>query len=300
MRLLFCASPLRSTDVDPDYAGEWNAVVDAGFDRSLIDFEALLAGDPASAIRRVVAADPPTPAVYRGWMLPLDRYRALYTALDERGVNLKTSPDAYRLCHHLPAWYPTLEGLTPRSVWLTIDEGLGIDNIMGRLSTFGNAPVIVKDFVKSRKHEWNDACFIRSASDRTEVGRVVGNFIRGQGADLAEGLVFREYVDLHRLAVDPRTRAPVNEEYRLFYVDGKRLLAAQHFDPSAYTAGAPFDPAAFDEAAARIPSPFFAMDVARTVDGGWIVIELGDGQVAGLPDSVDPVEFYRLMSKSAQ
>jgi hypothetical protein len=34
------------------------------------------------------------------------------------------------------------------------------------------------------------------------------------------------------------------------------------------------------------------MDVARRRDGEWIIVELGDGQVAGLPDSADPRAFY--------
>jgi hypothetical protein len=35
------------------------------------------------------------------------------------------------------------------------------------------------------------------------------------------------------------------------------------------------------------------MDIARQKDGELIIIELGDGQVAGLPDKVDRNEFYK-------
>ncbi|MGH2386983.1 MAG: ATP-grasp domain-containing protein [Chloroflexota bacterium] len=34
------------------------------------------------------------------------------------------------------------------------------------------------------------------------------------------------------------------------------------------------------------------MDVARRTDGEWTIIELGDGQVAGLPESADGLAFY--------
>jgi len=37
------------------------------------------------------------------------------------------------------------------------------------------------------------------------------------------------------------------------------------------------------------------MDIAKTKDGQWIIIELGDGQVAGLPDKVDRDQFYSLI-----
>jgi hypothetical protein len=36
------------------------------------------------------------------------------------------------------------------------------------------------------------------------------------------------------------------------------------------------------------------MDIAKTKNGEWIIIELGDGQVAGLPDKVDKLQFYKL------
>jgi len=34
------------------------------------------------------------------------------------------------------------------------------------------------------------------------------------------------------------------------------------------------------------------MDIAKVENGGWIIIELGDGQVSGLPDNADMNEFY--------
>ncbi len=39
------------------------------------------------------------------------------------------------------------------------------------------------------------------------------------------------------------------------------------------------------------------MDVAQRTDGTWIIVELGDGQVAGLPECAEASGFYRLLSK---
>jgi hypothetical protein len=36
--------------------------------------------------------------------------------------------------------------------------------------------------------------------------------------------------------------------------------------------------------AAKVRSRFFSMDVAKQKGDGWLVMELGDGQVAGLPE----------------
>ena len=35
------------------------------------------------------------------------------------------------------------------------------------------------------------------------------------------------------------------------------------------------------------------MDIAKRKDGDWMIIELGDGQVAGLPESSEAEAFYR-------
>jgi ATP-grasp domain, R2K clade family 3 len=50
----------------------------------------------------------------------------------------------------------------------------------------------------------------------------------------------------------------------------------------------------FKGIAKNIESNFFSMDIAKTKNGEWIIIELGDGQVAGLPAKVDRLQFYDL------
>jgi hypothetical protein len=48
----------------------------------------------------------------------------------------------------------------------------------------------------------------------------------------------------------------------------------------------------FRAAAELIPSRFYTMDLARQ-RGKWRIVELGDGQVAGLPERTDAAAFYR-------
>ncbi|MAG87343.1 MAG: hypothetical protein CMB97_08255 [Flavobacteriaceae bacterium] len=55
----------------------------------------------------------------------------------------------------------------------------------------------------------------------------------------------------------------------------------------------------FIEIAQNIDSNFFTMDVAKKKDGDWIIMELGDGQVAGLPDNADRKEFYNNLKENA-
>lgn len=57
MRLLFCCEPFKSGQPDPDYAREVSAAEETGLAWDLIDFEALVEGNVARALRRVDAVD---------------------------------------------------------------------------------------------------------------------------------------------------------------------------------------------------------------------------------------------------
>ena len=39
------------------------------------------------------------------------------------------------------------------------------------------------------------------------------------------------------------------------------------------------------------------MDIAKKKDGEWIIVELGDGQVAGLPENADKATFYKQLKQ---
>ena len=166
---------------------------------------------------------------------------------------------------------------------------------MEALAPFGDAPVIVKDFVKSRKHEWAEACFIPSASDRRAVERVVGRFLELQGEDLAGGLVFREYVEFEPIGVHPKSGMPLTEEYRVFWLDGMPIFWSPYWADGDYRVARP-PIERFAGVAAAVRSRFFTMDLAKRRDGDWMIVELGDGQVSGLLRNEDAGPFYELLA----
>jgi hypothetical protein len=264
-------------------------------DAALVDYEALvLKGNPSKAVRRVDALAAPESALFRGWMLTPQQYKQLYAALGTRGLQLINTPSAYRHCHYLPECYPVIESFTPRSVWLTIDRELSIDRVMALLRPFGTAPVIVKDFVKSQKHYWEEACYISSAADREAVERVARRFLELQGDDLNEGLVFREFVPFEPLAAHPRSGMPLSTEFRIFFLDGEPIYTTEYWEEGDYAGlRPPVDQ--FRQVAGEVRSRFFTMDIARRRDGEWMIVELGDGQVAGLPENADAVVFYQAL-----
>lgn len=290
--LLFPSQPFSPREIDPDFAAERGAARAAGFDTALIDHTRVTRGDAGGAVEHVSVDG--GPAIYRGWMLTPSQYESTFSALEARGVSLRTSPAAYRTSHYLPDSYPLLEGHTPRSVWLPLEGPVDFDAVARILEPFGDGPLVLKDYVKSQKHYWNEACFIPSASDRAGVERIVRRFIELQGEDLNVGLVFREFVPLEIIGTHPKSGMPLAAELRIFWFEGQPLLHHRYWgDLTAFDVNLPLDELA--QIAARVPSPFFTMDVAMVEDGTWTVVELGDGQVAGLPSADLAPEFFRRM-----
>jgi hypothetical protein len=222
-------------------------------------------------------------------MLTPSKYARLFEQLQAKGLRLINEPQAYRRCHYLPEWQDVLGDAAPRSVWLNADDSNCMEKVAAAVRSLGSKAVVVKDYVKSRKHEWLEACFIPDVSDRANLERVVRRFLELQGEDLNVGLVFREFIEFERIGTHPRSGMPLSKEVRLFFLDGKLLYWADYWGQGAVERP-PLE--AFEAIADRIDSPFFAMDVAKTRDGRWMVMELGDGQVSGLPESADPMEFY--------
>lgn len=120
-------------------------------------------------------------------------------------------------------------------------------------------------------------------------------FLEVQGPDLNEGLVFREYVELEPFAGQTRAGLPLTKEARIFFLDGQPLATLDYWPDGGYgDTRPPLDE--FTAIAGTIPSRFFTMDVALRTNGECIIVELGDGQVSGLPDQADATEFYRRLS----
>ena len=291
MIFVFCCDSEDPSQPEQVYQREVEAARACGAEVLLVDHDALVRGETSRAARRVAPRDQPESAVYRGWMVTPDQYADLYEELLRLGVRLINDPAAYRSCHYLPDSYPAIEGQTPQSVWIPATEGFETCTIMERLRVFGDRPLILKDYVKSVKHAWDEACFIPSAADAEHVARVVRGFLEWRGDDLNEGLVFREFVDLVSVGVHPRSGMPLTEEYRVVVLAGRILISFPYWEAESYQDATPPPEDWLLAIAEGVGSRFFTMDVARLQSGGWIVVELGDAQVAGIPEHADAGAF---------
>lgn len=289
MNIIFCDSVIDPRQVGPDHAEEYEAALKNGFTCYLISHEAVVEGNILSALKYVQKSGNEQLAIYRGWMLTASQYTSFYEGLLNKNIRLINSPDDYRHCHYFPDAYHLIKKMTPKSAWTDKIDDKAITELV---KDFGDSSLILKDYVKSEKHHWQDACFIPDASDAENVKTIVKNFLRLRGEYLNEGLVFRRFADLEYLSDHSKSKMPLALEYRLFFRHHEILHICNYWEEGDYPDELP-NTKPFLAIARKINSNFFTMDIAKKKNGEWIIMELGDGQVAGLPENADIDSFYR-------
>jgi len=298
MRTIFCDSGFSPKEVDYLYAEEFESAKKNLFPVSLLSFEEIKQGNIELAIKRVRTSEEIIEGIYRGWMLKPVQYQQLYDGLLEKNIKLVNSPAQYKFCHYLPESYELIKDYTPKSTFKTLDGKFNIDEFKNELGIFGNKAIVIKDYVKSQKHYWKEACYIPDASNKEQVNSVVAKFIELQDVDFSEGLVFREFIELEELTNHSESGMPLTKEFRVFVRNKKVITTCKYWDEGDYKDVEPLLER-FEEIIQEIDSNFFTMDIAKRKDGDWIIVELGDGQVAGLPDNADKDEFYKQLRGNA-
>ncbi len=289
MTILFPNDPIHPRKPDPDYATEFDAAAIAGFHCALFSLEALRAGDIRSAL--APCSTPPEPGewlTHRCWMMSDSLYAELHAGLVDMGYAPQVSPDGYAEAHYLPLAFKHLSLLTADSRWM---EGRDAESAWALFRELGSDGII-KDWVKSAKHRWRDACFIPAETTRERFGQIFQNFLAARGALFEKGIVLRRFHHLAQLGEDMKGQ-PVHEEYRMFFYRGELLAAT----PAPNGEG-PFGQIEKWTAVARkFASPFITIDVAREESGNWLIIESGDAGVSGLPVSIEAGQFFGALAQ---
>ncbi len=283
MLLLVPSDPLRPARPDEHWAAELDAARALGVEVALLDHDAAARGDADAAVRRI----PPSPdAVYRGWMLGVRAYEALARALTGRGVTLRTSPDAYRTAHELPGWVAAFAGLAPDAA---LADGFDRPAFEAALDRLDPGPAVLRDHVKSAKHDWETACYIPDTSDREAAWEIAQNLVRIRGQEATGGLVARRFVALE------------GPELRSWWVDGRPVGVGLPPDEPAWVempvdAGLEAALAEVGERVAALGLPFVTVDLSPG-EGRWWVIELGDGQVSDRRRDADPAALIAALAR---
>jgi hypothetical protein len=259
MHLLYPSDPLNDRRVDEAYAEEFEAVRAQGTATHLFSFESFEAG----SFRAVPALSSGEIVLYRGWMLRVPEYGRLVQAIEMAGATALVSAAHYRLCHHLPEWYPLVSSLTAETV--VLDEGSDYGAALSPLQWDG---YFIKDFVKSLSTGTGS---LVSSPDQVE--QVFEQLRKYRGA-IEGGVCVRRAQQF----------APGSER-RYFVVHGVAHAADKRI------------PAVVQECAARIDSPFFSVDTATLSGGQIVVVELGDGQVSDRKEW-PPEVFAHMMARA--
>ncbi len=295
---LYCLDPLEPDDVEELFRPEADIAAQLGANVFMVNHSAVVCGDVDRALFHLPSRDSGdgdedgtlTPLIYRGWMLTPAEYTLLNEGVHIRGYQLINPPEEYRACHWLPETIQLLNTkITPRTITipLTFPSLPDWGQLQGQLAPFGSSPVILKDYVKSEKHYWLEACFIPSAAEADVVRRVTERFLDLRGEDLQGGLCFRQFLSLVRTGPPGVMGFPAVKEYRVFIVDGAVAAWGEYWAGAVHDDSAPPPLKRLVTWVQNITSRFFSVDVAQTDTGEWFVIEIGDGQVTGIPDTAD-------------
>jgi hypothetical protein len=299
VKIIYCDSVFDNKIIEPDYEAEKISAIENGFNISLISFEELNDGNLPKALQYIQKSEKVEIGIYRGWMLEPKKYENLYKSLLSKNIQLINSPKEYEHCHYLPNSYDKIISISPKSNWTMENEEISENLINSLTNEFKESPIIVKDYVKSEKHNWENACFIPNASDKKNVNRIVSNFIELRGNSLNVGLVFREFEKLEFLTNHSKSEMPLTKEFRIVFLNNELVSIFDYWDEGEYGETKP-NIENFKKIAKTIESNFFTMDVAKKENGEWIIMELGDGQVAGLPENANKTKYYENIKNALQ
>ena len=277
---LFCNHPLYQRKPDEDYEAEYIAAQENGNNVVLFSYEDLEQGKLS-----LYGADISGLTIYRGWMMKPDMYQQFYKLCKEKDIILINDPARYEECHLLPRWYDKIYPNTAKSVWT---EGADTTKAISMLSDF-NTDVIVKDYVKSRKHEWYEACFI--PKDKSTGESVIQTFASRQGENLVGGIVLREFLKLKQAGYHKQSGMPISEEYRVVIALGNIISVKGYWEDQKTEKLDRVGEYAL-ETTQKVRSNFYTVDVAVLDNGELVVMEIGDGQVSGLQEE-SAENYYR-------
>lgn len=252
--------------------------------------------EPVLLFRVDADSEPELEAARRHWPIEHDRarcwdrlvvgrysvlpfYDALEQDLSDRGCRLVNRYAQHQWIANFD-YYPTFRDVTPES-WSEEEFAAAPDG-----------PFVLKGRSSSFKHHWSELMF---AEDKAEAVRKAA-VLRERQVIAQQGLLFRRFVPLEAFGHTP-SGLPISNEWRFFFVR-ERLIGYGYYWARLAPAGRPAIDAAgvafARDCAARVADSavFFVVDIARTTDGRWLLIELNDGQTSGLM-GLDADEFYR-------
>jgi hypothetical protein len=188
------------------------------------------------------------------------------------GLRLVNSPAQHELASELALWYPLLSDLTPRTICR--DEFPSADEVEAEFGW----PVFLKGSRQTSKH----SPYLAIIRDREHYARAMEAW-RKDSILHWQKVAIREFIPLRPVKGEVAGKVNTSTEFRTFWWHGQCVGAGQYWSqvPAYQANDLDTGIALAGEAAARLRVPFLVVDVAKTADGHWIVIECNDAQESG-------------------
>lgn len=163
-------------------------------------------------------------------------------------------------------------------------------------------PFVLKGKTNSKKFQWNTHMYAENFQKAVHLSAELMNdpFIGPQG------LIVREYIPLETFEFGVND-IPMTNEWRIFFYKNKMITYAYYWgilenlniieqiQPDFIQNGLPFAQQVAQEISEF--TNFFVLDIAKTQEGKWLLVEVNDGQQSGLNGMINPNELYANLAK---
>lgn len=223
-----------------------------------------------TVIRQRAAVQPGDFVVPRYSALPF--FKEFENDVKLLGGTLINTYREHQFCADMREWSTALGDLTPKT-WFRLQDARD-----------AKGPFVLKGATNSMKFLWDTHMYAETFEDAVRVhSRLTADSLVGE-----QDIYIREYVPLLTHCRSDRG-LPITREYRSFFYKTTELTTGYYWSthgedvPPEWITSRP--PPEFLASVVEIIArhvTFFAIDVAQKQDGGWIVVEVNDGQQSGL------------------
>lgn len=223
----------------------------------------------------------------------IEDYPGVCTLLSDMGMKPLTREGQHLRCSTIEKWYPALKDRTPYTrVYDTLPKA---EELLEHF-TF---PIFIKGNRQTNRHR-RSQCIIENADAYRDLRE---EWAKDPVLSWQKAAI-REYVPL--MTIDSTSwpdMVPISYEFRFFYFEDRCVGWGPYWTVGPQYALAPEDEeealVLTKWAAERVATGFVAIDVAKTAQGQWIIIEVNDAQESGLA-GVNPLTLWKNTVEAAQ
>lgn len=201
-----------------------------------------------------------------------DDYLEIFREASGLGLRPINDPDQHLRASELECWYPLIHDITPRSrIFAALPDADEIEAVFGW-------PVFLKGSRQTSKH----APELSVIRDRQHYAIAASAYARDPILHWQKPVV-REYMTLAPVPGKVPGKIDPSLEFRTFWLGGACVGCGPYWYqvPPYRSEDIAEGLALAAVAASRVGVPFLVVDIAKTADGRWIVIECNDGQESG-------------------